>query len=132
MNEICNNLVILPSQLYNKWFSSWRFCVYVFLSCRKSITFQQSPSNFIAIMTGLVYSSLYLRFEVIFLYVCIFMHMCMYTCICIYVYVSAFICAYIICACVSVYVYIYMYIYIYVCMFVYACMLVCIYVYVCI
>ena len=63
----------------------------LFLSCRKSITFQQFLSNFLAIVTGLVYTGLYWRFEVTFLYVCIFMPLCMYTCICMYIYIYIYI-----------------------------------------
>ena len=126
LNEICNNLVMLPTQLYYEWFSPWRFCVYVsvhvcatyllFLSCSKPITFQYSPSNFLDIITGLVYTGLYWGFEVIFL--------------CVYFYAHVYVCMYMyICICVCIYKYIYYHIlYVYVC--VCLCMYVCMYVYV--
>ena len=101
-------------------------CVYVsvhvcatyllFLSCSKPITFQYSPSNFLDIITGLVYTGLYWGCEVIFL--------------CVYFYAHVYVCMYMyICICVCIYKYIYYHIlYVYVC--VCLCMYVCMYVYV--
>ena len=89
-------------------------CNYLlFLSCRKPITFQQSPRNFPAIITGLVCTGLYWRLRLSFL--CVYCYANMY----VYVYVYVFICTYIymhvylwgVCVCIYVYVYIYIYIY---------------------